>query len=97
MDNKYNWDLTQIFKNEEDFNNSKNEVLPKTHGFRDVIKKLEPESLIKINRKIISKSKENKVYRDGSIDSHVVVGIDGVECFGSYKKDWANSYKTMKK
>lgn len=72
-------------------------MLPKTHGFRDVIKKLEPESLIKINRKIISKSKENKVYRDGSIDSHVVVGIDGVECFGSYKKDWANSYKTMKK
>lgn len=26
MDNKYNWDLTQIFKNEEDFNNSKNEL-----------------------------------------------------------------------
>lgn len=26
MDDKYNWDLTQIFKNDEDFNNSKNEL-----------------------------------------------------------------------
>lgn len=26
MDNKYNWDLTQIFKNEEDFNKSKDEL-----------------------------------------------------------------------
>lgn len=23
MDDKYNWDLTQIFKNDEDFNNRK--------------------------------------------------------------------------
>ena len=26
MDDKYNWDLTQIFKNDEDFNNRKNEL-----------------------------------------------------------------------
>lgn len=37
MDNKYNWDLTQIFKNEEDFNKSKDElykILDKIKGFQ---------------------------------------------------------------
>ncbi|MCI8486774.1 MAG: oligoendopeptidase F family protein [Clostridia bacterium] len=37
MDNKYNWDLTQIFKNEEDFNNSKNEL----YKILDKIKKIQ--------------------------------------------------------
>ena len=64
------------------------------HGFRDGIKNLKPEELKLLNRKIISKSRANKVYRAGTIDGLVVVGIDGVETFGSYKKDWENSYKT---
>jgi len=63
------------------------------HGFREGIKNLKPEELKNVNRKIISKSRENKVYRTGTIDGLVVVGIDGVETFGSYKKDWENSYK----
>lgn len=64
------------------------------HGFREGIKNLKPEELKQLNRKIISKSRENKVYRAGTIDGLVVVGIDGVETFGSYKKDWENSYKS---
>lgn len=64
------------------------------HGFRDGIKNLKPEELKQLNRKIISKSRKNKVYRVGTIDGLVVVGIDGVENFGSYKKDWENSYKS---
>ena len=67
--------------------------MPKMHGFRDGIKNLKAEELKRLNRKIISKSRENKVYRAGTIDGLVVVGIDGVETFGSYKKDWENSYK----
>lgn len=70
------------------------EKIPKTHGFREGIKKLRSEELKKINIKIVKKSRENKIYRQGSIDGLVVAGIDGVETFGSYKKDWKNSYKT---
>ena len=79
-------------KNTEDYFRN-GEKVPKMHGFREGIKNLKPEELKKLNRKIISKSRENKVYRAGRIDGLVVVGIDGVETFGSYKKDWENSYK----
>lgn len=66
-------------------------------GFREGIKNLKPEELKKINIDIVKKSRENKIYRQGTIDRLVVVGIDGVETFGSYKKDWEHSYKTTKK
>jgi len=64
---------------------SKKEYIPKSHVFRDGIKELNIEKLKWINKSIISKAKENKLYRKGS--------IDGVETFRSYKKDWNNSYK----
>ncbi len=70
------------------------EKIPKMHGFREGIKNLKPEEIRQINIGIVKKSRENKIYRQGSIDGLVVAGIDGVETFGSYKKDWGNSYKT---
>ena len=73
------------------------EQIPKMHGFREGIKDLDIDDLKEINRFIISKTKENKIYRSGSIDGLVVVGIDGTENFGSYKKDWNNSYKVKVK
>ena len=75
----------------------KNEHIPKMHVFREGIKELDLEEIKKINKGIISKARENKIYRKGTIDNLVVAGIDGVETFGSYKKDWKNSYKTKKK
>ena len=77
------------------FNNFfvKNERIPKMHGFRDGIKDLNLESLKKINKNIIRKAKENKIYRQGTIENLVVVGMDGTENFGSYKKFWKNCYK----
>lgn len=69
------------------------EILPKMHGFREGIKDLEIEDIKRVNKNIISKTRENKIYRNGSMDGLVVVGIDGTEAFGSYKKDWENSYK----
>lgn len=66
-------------------------------GFREGIKNLKPEEFKEINIKIVKKSRENKIYRQGTIDRLVVAGIDGVETFGSYKKDWNHSYKTKKK
>lgn len=70
----------------------KNEVIPKMHGFRDGIKDLKLEDIEKINRNIIKKAKENKIYRSGSIDRLVVVGLDGTETFRSCKKNWNNSF-----
>lgn len=71
---------------------SKEEKIPKMHGFRDVIKEINPEQLKQINNNVIKKSKENKIYRQGTIDGLVVVEIDGTEAFGSYKKKWNNCY-----
>lgn len=73
---------------------SKGETVPKMHGFRDGIKNLKVENIKEINRHIIKKTRSNKIYRQGTVDGLVVVGLDGVETFGTYKKDWNNSYKT---
>lgn len=72
----------------------KNEIIPKMHGFRDVIKEIDIKEIKRINRNVIQKAKDNKTYRKGTIDNLVVVGIDGTEIFGSYKKKWNNCYKT---
>lgn len=69
-----------------------NEMVPKTHGFIDGIKDLKVSDIAKINKNIIKKSKENKIYRRGTIDNLLVVGIDGTEAFGSYKRKWNNCY-----
>ncbi len=47
---------------------SSKEVLPKMHGFRDGIMDLSVNDLENINQKIILKTRENKIYRSGSID-----------------------------
>lgn len=75
----------------------KNETIPKMHGFREVIKELNIEEIKQINRNVIQKAKNNKIYRKGTIDNLAVVGIDGTETFGSYKKKWNNCYKTTVK
>lgn len=71
----------------------KKEIIQKMHGFREGIKDINLEDLKQINKNIIRKAKENKMYWEGTIDRLVVVGIDGSENFGSYKKDWNNSFK----
>lgn len=76
---------------------SKKEKLPKMHGFRNGIIDLNVKVLERINKNVIVKARENKVYRKGTIDNLVVVGIDGTEIFESYKKNWNNSYKNIKK
>ena len=54
----------------------KKEHIPKMHAFREGIKEINKEELKKINVGIIKHAKENKIYRNGSIDNLVVVGID---------------------
>ena len=70
----------------------KNEAIPKMHGFVDGIKDLNVNDIEKININTIKKAKENKMYRNGTIDGLLVVGLDGTETFGSYKKKWNNCY-----
>lgn len=70
----------------------KNEAIPKMHGFVDGIKDLNVNDIEKININTIKKAKENKMYRKGTIDGLLVVGLDGTETFGSYKKKWNNCY-----
>ena len=68
------------------------EVIPKAHGFIEGIKDLNVTDIETINRNIIKKAKENKLYRKGTIDNLLVVAIDGEESFGSYKRKWDNCY-----
>ena len=67
-------------------------MIPKAHGFIDGIKDLNVSNIKLINKNIIKKAKENKLYRNGTIDNLLVVGIDGTEAFGSYKRKWKNCY-----
>lgn len=69
-----------------------NVIIPKMHGFIEGIKDLEVKDIENINKNIIKKVKENKIYRKGTIDNLLVVGIDGTEAFGSYKRKWNNCY-----
>ena len=50
----------------------KKEYIPKAHVFRDGVKELKQENLKQINKSIIMKAKENKVYRKGTVDGHVI-------------------------
>lgn len=69
-----------------------NETVPKAHGFIDGIKDLKVSDIAEINKNIIRKAKENKIYKNGTIDNLLVVGIDGTEAFGSYKRKWDKCY-----
>ena len=71
----------------------KKEHIPKSHVLREGIKEILSKDIEEINRSVIRKAKENKLFRNGTIDNLVVVGIDGTETFRSAKRDWLGSYK----
>lgn len=60
---------------------------------REGIKEILSKDIEEINRNVIRKAKENKLFRNGTIDNLVVVGIVGTETFRSTKRDWSGSYK----
>ena len=70
----------------------KNEHIPKMHVFREGIKELDLEEIKKINKGIISKARENKIYRKGTIDNLVVAGIDN-NIFAIEFKKYSNNDK----
>ena len=58
---------------------SKREYIPRTHGIRDCITDTNYNQIEKINKGIILKAKENKVFRKNTVDGLSVIAWDGVE------------------
>jgi hypothetical protein len=65
---------------------SKKMKLPRIDAIRDSLKGFEIETVEKMHDSIIKESRENKLFRDGTIDGYKVVAFDGVELFESTKK-----------
>ena len=60
--------------------------LPLVDAIRDTLKVIDVKGLKEINKCIIKKSVENKVFENGTIDGLTVAAIDGTKFFGSNKK-----------
>jgi hypothetical protein len=80
-------ELNLMIKNNE-FNKlfSSGTRLPLIDTIRDTLKVIDIKSLKEINKSIIKKAVENKVFENGTIDGLTVVAIDGTKFFGSNKK-----------
>jgi len=60
--------------------------LPLVDTIRDTLKVIDIKGLKEINKSIIKKVVENKVFENGTIDGFTVAAIDGTKFFGSNKK-----------
>lgn len=60
--------------------------LPLVDTIRDTLKVIDIKGLKEINKCIIKKAVENKVFENGTIDGYTVVAIDGRKFFWSNKK-----------
>ena len=69
--------------------------LPRIGAIRDSLKTFEIDELVRVHDEILKKSKENKLYRNGTIDGLKVVALDGVELFESTKKSCPNCLTRM--
>lgn len=63
--------------------------LPQVDTIRDTLKVIDIKGLKQINKYIIKKAVENKVFENGTIDGHTMAAIDGTKFFGSNKKSCA--------
>lgn len=71
INNNKKLDLRMLYK--------KTETAPKTHGIRDGVIDTNYQQLVSINRDVILKAKENKVFRKNIVDGLCVMAWDGVE------------------
>jgi len=80
-------ELNLMIKNNE-FNKlfSRGTRLPLIDAIRDTLKVIDIKGLKEINKSIIKKALENKVFENGTIDGLTVAAIDGTKFFGSNKK-----------
>jgi len=64
--------------------------LPRIGTVRESLKTFEIDGLVRVHDEILKKSKQNKLYRDGTIDGLKVIALDGVELFSSKNKSCCN-------
>lgn len=55
------------------------EYIPRMHGLRDAIKDTDYQQIKAINKSVIEKAKENKIFRKNKVDGLTVMAWDGVE------------------
>jgi hypothetical protein len=60
--------------------------LPRIDAIRDSLKVFEIKTVEEMHEKIIEESRNNKLFREGTIDGYKVAAFDGVELFESIKK-----------
>ena len=70
--------------------------LPLVDTIRDTLKVIDINRLKQMNRHIVKKSVENKVFENGTIDGYTVVAIDGTKFFGSNKQGCSECLKNTK-
>lgn len=70
--------------------------LPNVDAIRDTLKVIDLDGLKQVNRQIIIKAVENKVFEHGTIDGYTVVAIDGTKFFGSNKKSCTECLRNIK-
>ncbi|HHX61715.1 MAG TPA: hypothetical protein GX707_13565 [Epulopiscium sp.] len=69
----------------KDFNRiiSRKVKLPQIDTIREIFKKIDLSGLEALTSGVVNKAKENKVFRNGTIDGYTVATIDGTKLFGS--------------
>ena len=84
---------------DDDFRNilPKGAKAPRIDAIRDTLKVIVPDGLRDILKHGVRKTRENKVFDNGTIDGLVVTAIDGTQTFNSDKKNCENCLIAFKK
>lgn len=71
--------------------------LPQIDTIREVLKKIDLLGLGDLATSIVKIAKQNKVFKNGTIDGYTVAAIDGTKLFGSNKKSCPECCRTTLK
>ncbi|HHX61044.1 MAG TPA: hypothetical protein GX707_10090, partial [Epulopiscium sp.] len=83
----------------KDFNKiiSRKVKLPQIDTIREILKRIDLSGLEALTSSVVNKAKENKVFRNGTIDGYTVAAIDGTKLFGSNIKSCPECCKSTLK
>lgn len=76
---------------------SRKTKLPQIDVVREVLKRIDLSGLENFTSSIIKKAKENKVFKEGTLDGYTVAAIDGTKLFGSNIKSCPECCKSTLK
>jgi len=83
----------------KDFNKfiSRKVKLPQIDTIREILKKIDLSGLEALTSSVVNKARENKVFKNGTIDGYTVAAIDGTKLFGSNIKSCSECCRTTLK